>query len=211
MTSPVPSHAVRLPQLLVGLILYGVAIAFFVRADVGLEPWTVFAQGVSLQTGLGIGWVTNLVGAAVLLLWIPLRQRPGVGTVLNVALVGTSIEIGLAVLPVVDPLAVRIGFGVFGMLLLAVASGLYLGAHYGPGPRDGLMTGLHRRTGRPVWMLRAGIELTVLAVGWLLGGSVGPGTVVFALGIGPLVGVALPIFDVTARRERARVSATLGV
>lgn len=190
----------RIVQLLVGLVLYGAGCAIMVRAGIGLDPWTVFAQGISRQTGVGIGWVTNIVGFLVLLLWIPLRQRPGLGTVANILLVGTSMQATLAVSPAVDGFALQLIVFVAGMVLVAVASGLYIGADFGPGPRDGLMTGLHARFGWPIWAARLGVEASVLLAGWILGGTVGIGTIIFALGIGPLVHRTLPLFD---RRRRA--------
>lgn len=190
----------RIVQLLVGLVLYGAGCAIMVRAGIGLDPWTVFAQGISRQTGVGIGWVTNIVGFLVLLLWIPLRQRPGLGTVANILLVGTSMQATLAVSPAVDGFALQLIVFVAGMVLVAVASGLYIGADFGPGPRDGLMTGLHARFGWPIWAARLGVEASVLLAGWMLGGTVGIGTIIFALGIGPLVHRTLPLFD---RRRRA--------
>ena len=182
----------RVARLLVGLGLYGVAEGLMVLAGIGVGPWTVFAQGVSRHTGVGLGWLANLIGLAVLVLWIPLRQRPGVGTVLNVLLVGTAIEATVDLLPAPHALLVRVPLFAVGLVLLAVASGLYIGAGFGPGPRDGLMTGLHRRTGLPLWLARAVVEVSVLAVGWVLGGNVGVGTVAFALGVGPLVGFCVP-------------------
>ena len=149
----------RIVQLLVGLVLYGAGCAIMVRAGIGLDPWTVFAQGLSRQTGVGIGWVTNIVGFLVLLLWIPLRQRPGLGTVANILLVGTSMQATLAVFPAVDGFALQLIAFVAGMVLVAVASGLYIGADFGPGPRDGLMTGLHARFGWPIWAARLGVEV----------------------------------------------------
>lgn len=187
-----PHLASRVVRLLVGLVLYGVAEGLMVLAGVGVGPWTVFAQGVSRLTGVGVGWLANLIGLGVLLLWIPLRQKPGIGTVLNVLLVGTAIEATVDLLPAPHELLLRVPVFSAGLLLLALASGLYLGAGFGPGPRDGLMTGLHRRTGLPIWAARAVVELSVLGVGWLLGGNVGVGTVAFALGVGPLVGFSLP-------------------
>ncbi len=200
----------RIMQLLVGLVLYGAGCAIMVRAGIGLDPWTVFAQGISRQTGVGIGWVTNVVGFLVLLLWIPLRQRPGLGTVANILLVGTSMQATLAVSPAVDGFALQLIVFVAGMVLVAVASGLYIGADFGPGPRDGLMTGLHARFGWPIWAARLGVEASVLLAGWILGGTVGIGTIIFALGIGPLVHRTLPLFDRrrrAARRAVAEVSA----
>ncbi|WP_298942275.1 hypothetical protein [uncultured Microbacterium sp.] len=195
----------RLLQLLAGLVLFGAGCGVMVQAGIGLDPWTVFAQGLSLQTGIGIGWVTNIVGFLVLLLWIPLRQRPGIGTIANILLVGTSMQATIALVPHVDGFVWDLLIFLGGMLLVAVASGLYIGADFGPGPRDGLMTGLNSRFGWPIWAARLGVEATVLVAGWLLGGTVGLGTVIFALCIGPLVHVALPPFD--HRRTRARRAA----
>ena len=183
-------------QLLLGLFLYGFSLAMMIRATLGVSPWDVLAQGGSLQSGIPFGFMTNIIGVIVLLLWIPLRQRPGIGTVLNVLLVGPSAEVGLALLSEPTQLWARILLFTGGLVLLAVASGLYIGARLGPGPRDGLMTGVHARFGLPVWLVRTAIEGTVLLLGWLLGGSVGLGTVAFALLIGPLVNIALPLFRV---------------
>lgn len=186
-------------QLLIGLFLYGFSLAMMIRATLGVSPWDVLSQGGSLQTGIPFGFMTNIIGLIVLLLWIPLRQRPGVGTVLNVLLVGPSAEVGLAILNEPAPLWARILLFTGGLVLLAVASGLYIGARLGPGPRDGLMTGVHARFGLPIWLVRTAIEGTVLLLGWLLGGTVGLGTVAFALLIGPLINLALPIFRVPER------------
>ncbi|HKT55551.1 MAG TPA: hypothetical protein VJR25_02155 [Microbacterium sp.] len=185
----------RVVQLILGLALYGVGDGLMIRAGFGLDPWTVFAQGLSLHTGIGVGWITNIVGLLVLLLWIPLRQKPGIGTIANILVVGTAMQLTITAVPEVDSLLLRVTLFVTGILLVAVASGLYIGAHFGPGPRDGLMVGMHARLGWPIWLCRGGVEVTVLAVGWLLGGSVGIGTVVFAFGIGPLVGLTLPLLD----------------
>lgn len=182
----------RIAQLLVGLFLYGVALGLMVRAGIGVAPWDVLALGVSGQTGIGYGVVTVLVSVLVLLLWIPLRQRVGLGTLLNALLVGPSADLALMVIPV--PASIWIGAPMFvvGLLLLAFATGLYIAADFGPGPRDGLMTGLVGRTGWPVWLVRTLIEGSVLLVGFLLGGPVGVGTVLFAFGVGPLIGWFLP-------------------
>ncbi|MFJ4039029.1 YitT family protein [Microbacterium sp. NPDC090007] len=183
----------RVTRLLVGLVLYGFGCAVTVAAGLGVDPWTVFAQGVSRVSGIGLGWITNLIGLGVLLLWIPLRQKPGVGTVANILLVGTSLQLALGVLPHPQAFWAQALMLVTGVVLVAVGSGLYIGAHFGPGPRDGLMTGLNARFGWPIWACRLTVEGSVLILGWLLGGTVGIGTVVFALGIGPLVHVALPL------------------
>ena len=189
----------RIAQLIVGLFLYGFAIAMMIRAALGISPWDVLSQGVVLHTGLNYGIVTNVIGALVLLLWIPIRQRPGIGTVVNVLAIGPSIEVGLLVLPAPDELLPRILLLAGGLVLPAIATGLYIGARFGPGPRDGLMTGIHRRTGWPIWAVRTAIEVTVLAIGWLLGGNVGIGTLAFALLIGPMVNVTIPLLRVPER------------
>lgn len=191
----------RLSRLIPGLLLYGIADAFMIRAAVGVDSWTVFAQGIALHTGLTIGLLTNFIGLCVLLLWIPLRQRPGIGTVLNILLVGPGIDLGLWLLPAPESLWSRIAFFAIGLVLLAVASGIYIGAHLGPGPRDGLMTGIHARFGTPLWIGRTGVEVTVLVIGWLLGGDAWIGTIIFALAIGPLCGITLPLFDPDHRRS----------
>ncbi len=189
----------RIVQLLLGLFLYGVSIAMMIRAGVGVSPWDVLAQGVALQSGIPFGWVTNIIGAVVLLLWIPIRQKPGIGTVLNVLLIGPSAEVGLAAIPQQTELWAQVLLFAAGLALLAIATGLYIGARFGPGPRDGLMTGIHRRWGWRIWIVRTAIEVTVLTIGWLLGGNLGVGTVAFALLIGPMVGVTLPLLRVPER------------
>ncbi|SDL03807.1 Uncharacterized membrane protein YczE [Nocardioides sp. YR527] len=183
-----------LSWLITGLFLYGIALAMLVQGALGLAPWNTLTSGLVEITGISFGMMTNLIGLVVLLLWIPLRQRPGVGTVLNVLLVGTSAEIGLWLLPQPSGLVAQVALFTGGLLLLAAATGIYIAPGLGPGPRDGLMTGLHERTGAPVWLCRAGVEITVLAVGWLLGGLVGIGTVAEALLIGPMVHRTLPFF-----------------
>ncbi|GAA1909069.1 membrane protein [Arthrobacter gandavensis] len=193
----------RVLQLLAGLFFYGFSIGMMIRAGLGVSPWDVLGQGTSLQTGIAFGLVTNLIGLVVLLLWIPLRQKPGVGTVLNVLLVGPSAEVALAVVDEPAQLWGQILLFTAGLVLLAVATGLYIGARMGPGPRDGLMTGIHARFGWPLWAVRTGIEVTVLAIGWALGGAVGLGTVAFALLIGPMVNRTVPFFHIPARPASA--------
>jgi uncharacterized membrane protein YczE len=185
----------RVIQLFVGLVLYGVGCAMTVEAGLGVDPWTVLAEGLSIHTGIGIGWVANILGFFVLLLWIPLRQKPGVGTIANILLVGTSMQVVLWVFPPISGIVAQFAVLLGGIVTVAIASGLYIGAHFGPGPRDGLMTGMHTRLGWPIWTCRALVELTVLGIGWLLGGTVGIGTVLFAFLIGPLVHIALPLLD----------------
>ncbi|CAH0181218.1 YczE/YyaS/YitT family protein [Microbacterium foliorum] len=193
----------RLGQLLVGLFLYGVALGLMVHGGIGVAPWDVLALGVAGQTGIGYGTVTVLVSILVLALWIPLRQRVGLGTLLNALLVGPSADLALVLIP--EPPSVWIGAPMFlaGLVLLAFATGLYIAADFGPGPRDGLMTGLVRRTGWPVWLVRTLIEGSVLLIGFLLGGPVGVGTVLFAFGVGPLVGWFLP-WTTRLRQARSR-------
>lgn len=186
----------RLAQLMLGLVLYGFTMALMVRADLGLDPWDVFHQGLAGRVPLTFGQVVIVVGAAVLLLWVPLRQVPGLGTVLNVIVIGLAADAGLALVDRPDELWLRIVLLVTGVLGNGLAGALYIGAHLGPGPRDGLWLGLVRRTGRSVRLWRTTIELTVLVVGFVLGGTVGVGTVLYALTIGPTVQFCLPLTQV---------------
>lgn len=205
LTGPRAIWARRIIQLLIGLFVYGIGLALMVRAGIGVAPWDVLSQGISLRTGLPFGLVTNIVGALVLLLWIPIRVRVGFGTVANVLLIGTSAQLGLSFIPQQTVPWVQGLVFAGGLALVAVATGLYIGARLGPGPRDGLMTGLHRRTGWPIWIVRTGIELIVLIAGIVLGGQFGVGTILFALLIGPMVGVTLPLLRVpeTPKEEEA--------
>jgi len=183
---PAAELRTRLPRLLLGLVCFGVGIGLMVRADLGLAPWDVLHQGVAERTGISIGVVTILTGIVVLLLWIPIRERPGLGTVLNVLVIGVVVDLTIAVVDRPDAMWQRIGLLVLGVYLFGPGSGWYIGAALGPGPRDGLMTGIARR-GHSLRVVRTGIELTVLAIGAALGGSVGVGTVLFALTVGPNV------------------------
>lgn len=198
----------RLIQLYVGLVLYGASSALLVQAGLGLGPWNVLHQGLAELTGLTIGVVSIIVGAAVLLLWIPLRQRPGLGTVSNVFVVGLAMDGTLALVPDAHGLAVRIPLLLAGILLNGVATGLYISARFGPGPRDGLMTGLHRRTGRSIRLIRTGLEVTVVATGFALGGTVGIGTLLYALAIGPLAQLFLRVFAAPSASGGSTVVAT---
>lgn len=200
----------RSARLLIGVVLYGVSLALMIRADIGVGPWDVLSQGLSLRTGLSFGTITFLVSLVVLLLWIPLRQRPGVGTVVNALLMGPVVDVALAVVPVQEEWWSQGLVFAGGLLLLAVASGLYLGAGLGPGPRDGLMTGLHQRFGWRIGRVRTGIELSVLLAGWLLGGQVGVGTAAEALLIGPLVAVTIPLLRMRSRRPTRHLSSDPG-
>lgn len=179
--------------LLVGLCGYGFSMAVMVRAGLGLDPWDVFHQGLTRHTGMTIGTASALVGVAVLLAWIPLRNRPGIGTIANVIVIAISVDAALWLLPTPTSLPVRIAMMVGAVVLNAFSTVLYIGAALGPGPRDGLMTGLVVRTGLSVRLIRTSIEATVLAAGWLLGGTVGAGTVLYAFGIGPLVQLILRV------------------
>lgn len=181
----------RLPRLFLGLALFGVSVALMIRANLGVDSWDVLHQGLARHLGLPVGWVVNGVGAVVLLLWWPLRQRPGIGTVANVIVVGFVADAVLAVLAPPQWLPARVAMLLLAIVLNAVATGLYIGAGLGPGPRDGLMTGLAAR-GHSIRITRTAIELSVLTLGWLLGGTVGIGTLLFAVTIGPLVHHLLP-------------------
>ncbi|WP_370970229.1 YitT family protein [Amycolatopsis sp. cg9] len=182
----------RSVQLLAGLALYGTSVALVTRAGLGLEPWGVLAEGVLKHTGLSFGTVTGLISVVVLLLWIPLRQRPGIGTIANVVVISVMVDAVRAVVPDQHDLTWQIALLVGGIALNGVATATYVGARLGPGPRDGLMTGLAARTGRSVRLVRTGIEVTVVVVGFFLGGTVGVGTVLYALAIGPLTQALLP-------------------
>ncbi|MBA3408544.1 MAG: hypothetical protein H0U06_10925 [Solirubrobacterales bacterium] len=182
----------RLAQLYAGLVLYGASMALQIRAGLGLDPWDVFHQGVADRAGLTFGTVVIITGAAVLLAWVPLRQRPGIGTISNVFVIGVTVDISLALVPAAGSSAAALVMLLAGIGLNGVASGAYIGAGLGPGPRDGLMTGLVRRTGGSVRVVRTTIEVAVLVVGAVLGGTVGLGTVLYAVSIGPLVHVLLP-------------------
>jgi uncharacterized membrane protein YczE len=186
----------RWSQLLSGLFLFGFSAAMMLRANIGVDPWTVFAEGFNVRWGFSFGWVIVISGLAVLLIWIPLRQRPGIGTILNALLVGPSMEVGLALVETPETLPQRIVLFASGLLMMGIASGLYIGARFGPGPRDGLMVGFNARFGWPMWAVRTGVESTVLAIGWALGGTFGVGTIVFAVLIGPLAQRAIMVFRV---------------
>jgi uncharacterized membrane protein YczE len=196
----------RLVQLYAGLVLYAVSMALLVRSGLGVMPWDVLHQGLARQLGWSLGVVTMVVGALVLLAWVPLRERPGLGTVSNVVVIGLALDAALAVLPEPSSLPFRVALVGLGIALNAVATAAYIGVHLGPGPRDGLMTGLVRRSGRSVRLVRTSIEVAVVAVGWLLGGTLGVATVLYALAIGPLVHVLLPRLSVDLPRTPARVS-----
>jgi len=175
----------RLPQLLVGIPVLGVGIAMTLQARLGVSPYDVLHQGIAAKTGRSVGTVVIVVGLVILVLWIPLRQRPGLGTVVNTLIVGLVIDLALHVVPEPELLAARVPLLVAGIVVTGLGMGLYIGAGLGPGPRDGLMTGLAAK-GFPLWAVRTVLELAALAAGWILGGNVGIGTVAFAFSIGPL-------------------------
>ena len=191
----------RLPQLLVGLVLYGWSMAMLIRSGLGLDPWDVFHQGLANHLPITFGQVTILVGALVLLLWIPLRQRPGIGTVLNVFVIGLAADAGLAAMPDVTGLPGQIAMLLGGVVANGLAGALYVGARLGPGPRDGLWVALTKRTGHSIRVVRTVLEVTIVAIGWLLGGVVGVGTVVYALTIGPIVQFFMPWVEVRLDAE----------
>lgn len=191
----------RFTQLQIGLLLYGASLGLMVRADLGLNPWSVLHQGLSELTGLSLGLVVNLVGLLVLLVWIPLRQKPGVGTICNVLVIGTAADVALWALPPIEGLALRIAFLAAAIVLNGAATAAYIGAGLGPGPRDGLTTGLVRITGWKVGWARTAIEVAVLGGGWLLGGVAGVGTLLYALANGPLMQFFMRWFEIAPERE----------
>ena len=191
--------------LLLGLALFGLGEAILVAAGVGVSPWTVLAEGVALTTRLSIGWASLLISGLVLLLWIPLRQMPGVGTLCNAVIISAMLEGALPYLPRPDGLWSGVIMAALGIAVIGLGSGLYLIANCGPGPRDGLMTGIQRRTGWPVAAIRGAIEVTVVSLGFVLGGTVGVGTLMFALGVGPAVAIGLSLVGSLAIRWDQRV------
>lgn len=193
--SPRSALVLRFVQLWIGLFLYGVATALMVRAVVGVSSWTVLTEGLERIVPWSFGTITLVSSGIILLFWIPLRQRPGIGTVLNALSIGPFADLVLAIVHTPAGLLARIGLFALGLALLAIATACYIGAHFGAGPRDGLMVGLHARLRWPIWVTRTLIEGSVLLGGWLLGGDVGLGSVVAALAIGPMVGPLMPIFE----------------
>ncbi|WP_246339137.1 membrane protein YczE [Streptomyces lunaelactis] len=194
----------RLPQLFTGLALYGISLSVMVRASLGLSPWSVLNEGLEHRTSLSFGTITAVVAVLVLLLWIPLKQRPTFGTVANIVVVACSSDLGLLLIPMDLGLPARAGLLVGGILLNGLSIAVYVGARFGPGPRDGLMTGLSAATGRSIRLIRTLIEITVLAVGGLLGGTAGVGTVLYALTVGPLTQFFMPWFAYSSTAERRR-------
>lgn len=204
---PLERGARRITQLIIGLFLFGIGISFMVRGDLGTAPWDVLALGLINHLPLSFGTMTVVVSGIVLLCWIPLREKFGVGTLLNALLIGPAADLGLWLIPESTHLGWRILYLFVGLLLVGLATGLYIGARFGSGPRDGLMTGLHRVTHLPIWVVRTGLEVTVVVLGWLLGGTVGIGTLLFAFGIGPLCQIALRWFTIPLARDVVAVTA----
>ncbi|WP_249138593.1 membrane protein YczE [Phycicoccus avicenniae] len=200
----------RLVQLVVGLVLFGATMALILRAGLGLEPWGVFTFGLIQHVPMSYGQMVVLSSFVILLLWVPLRQWPGLGTLANAVVVGVATDATLALVPPVEDLAVRVPMLLAGVVGNGLAGALYIGSQLGPGPRDGLMTGLSRRTGRSIRLVRTGLEVTVVAVGWLLGGIVGVGTLVYALLIGPVVQAFLPLLTVRLDRPGQRPARETG-
>lgn len=184
----------RMIQLPVGLFLYGLGIVFLIRSELGASPWDVLTQGISLHIPLTFGTITVILSGIVLLLWIPLRQKLGIGTVLNSIAVGPAADVSFAIVPETDTIWLRILYVGIGIVVIGLATGLYIGSRFGPGPRDGLMTGLNALTGKPIWKVRVAIELVVVAIGWSLGGTVGIGTIAFAIFIGSACQFFMRIF-----------------
>lgn len=177
----------RFLQLIVGLVGYGTSLTFLVQSSLGASSWNILAEGISLRTGLTFGWATNLTAVFVLLFWIPLRELPGLGTLLNVVLVGTFADVAAHLVHAPTSLSQQFIYYFVGLLMSTFFDAVYLGARFGSGPRDGLMTGAVRASGKPIWMVRTGIEVIVLTIGWTLGGLVGFGTLLIAFAMGPLV------------------------
>ena len=194
----------RLPQLYAGLVLYGVSLAMMVRAELGLAPWDVLHSGIAGLVPLTLGQVIVVLSFVVLLFWIPLREKPGIGTVSNALVVGFSADATLAVLTTPDALWMQTTLLVLGVVGNGLATALYIGSQFGRGPRDGLMTGIARRTGWSLRLVRTGLEVTVVVLGLLLGGVLGLGTVLYALAIGPLTQAMLPWFTVDLEAARQR-------
>ncbi|MCX6517708.1 MAG: hypothetical protein NTV13_03450 [Actinobacteria bacterium] len=195
----------RLLRCVTGLACFGTGIAFFVRSELGVPPWDVFHQGVSRHTGLGLGTVLIIVAFCVLLLWIPLRLRPGLGTLLNAIEIGLVENLAQDLIPETKNMVIRIIFMLLGLTIIAAGSGLYIGAQFGSGPRDGLMLGLNKRFGISVRLARTLVEIVVMVIGIFMGGHIGLGTFVFAFGIGPMVQVALRTFKMSTTQQDAVV------
>lgn len=200
-SSPSIKIALRFVKLLVGLFVYGLGISLMVKAGIGIPPWDVLAQGISLQTKLSFGIAQVIVSVLVLLTWIPLRVKPGIGSILNAVLIGLSTDVWMPLLPNFTNFAIQLLIFVLGMCVVAFCTGLYISSNFGMGPRDGLVMGSRKRFGKPVWLIRTVYESLVLLIGWLLGGQVGLGTVMFAFGIGYLMQASLRLFGIEKKND----------
>lgn len=209
-SSPSILIALRFVKLLVGLFIYGLGISLMVKAGIGIPPWDVLAQGISLQTKLSFGIAQVVVSVLVLLTWIPLRVKPGIGSILNAVLIGLSTDVWMPLLPDFTNFVIQLLIFVLGMCVVAFCTGLYISSNFGMGPRDGLVMGTRKRFGKPVWLIRTVYESFVLLVGWLLGGQVGLGTVMFAFGIGYLMQASLRLFGIEKKNDDPIVGETEG-
>ena len=185
---------ITLAALIIGLFLFGLGEALLVTSQMGVSPWTALAQGLSNVTGSGLGLATLIISVFVLILWIPLKQKPGIGTILNAIIISLTLHYAIPFMPIFEQSILRISQAILGVFVTGLGGGIYLIANLGPGARDGLMTGMQRITNFPIAWVRGSIEIMVLTVGWLLGGIIGLGTIIFALGIGPCLAISLTIF-----------------
>ena len=191
---------ITLLMLVIGLFLFGLGEAIIIGSGSGVSPWTVLAQGISSQSGLSIGMATFLISVSILVFWIPLKQVPGIGTILNAIIIASAIDLTLPYLPHPDSLVLKILQACFGILIVGIGSGIYLTSNLGPGPRDGLMVGLQKKTDTSIAAIRTIIELSAVLLGWMLGGLVGIGTILFVFGIGPCVGIGLTLVEKFSKR-----------
>jgi uncharacterized membrane protein YczE len=207
---PAINVVLRFVRLLVGLFVYGLGISLMVKANIGIPPWDVLAQGIAQQTKLSFGIAQVVVSVLVLLTWIPLRVKPGIGSILNAVLIGLSTDVWMPLLPTFTNFGIQLLIFVLGMCVVAFCTGLYISSNFGMGPRDGLVMGTRKKFGKPVWLIRTVYESFVLLVGWLLGGQVGLGTVMFAFGIGYLMQASLRLFGIEKRSSESPVAEAEG-
>ena len=193
-------RSVTLMMLVIGLFLFGLGEAIIIGSGSGVSPWTVLAQGISMRSNLSIGVATFLISVSILIFWIPLKQIPGIGTVLNAIIIASAIDLTLPYLPRPDTTFFKILQASFGILIVGIGSGIYLSSNLGPGPRDGLMVGLQKKTNTAIPVIRTFIELSAVTLGWFLGGVVGIGTILFVFGVGPCVGIGLTLVEKTSKK-----------
>jgi len=193
-------RSVTLVMLVIGLFLFGLGEAIIIGSGSGVSPWTVLAQGISMRSNLSIGVATFLISVSILIFWIPLKQIPGIGTVLNAIIIASAIDVTLPYLPRPDTTFFKILQASFGILIVGIGSGIYLSSNLGPGPRDGLMVGLQKKTNTAIPVIRTFIELSAVTLGWFLGGVVGIGTILFVFGVGPCVGIGLTLVEKTSKK-----------